>query len=125
MHFSLHLASICDVNNDRMALSGTTSPGRQGKHITPVITILPTGCANEGSGLWSIIQALWAVGKTQCIEFFGIDPKRAELGSAHDAFRRIEFEHEGAEALLLEIVEEMDRRKQEARRSFTASPEKP
>jgi DNA segregation ATPase FtsK/SpoIIIE-like protein len=79
----------------------------------------------KGGALWSIVMALTPLRDAGLAQFYGIDPKRAELVGVSDAFVRVEYDPAGAAAVLDDVLTLMDERKQLGQRTFAASAARP
>ena len=76
--------------------------------------------SGKGSVLWRyLISVFDAFGYLSGgIQFWGIDPKRAELAGVDGAFERVAFDPGDIESLLLDLVAEMKRRQETGERQF-------
>lgn len=83
---------------------------------------LVVGASGSGKGslLWRYLMSVTdAYGYLSGgVEFWGIDPKRAELAGVDGAFERLAFDLEDIEPLLLDLVAEMKRRQESGERQF-------
>lgn len=76
--------------------------------------------SGKGSVLWRYLMSVWdAYGHLSGgVQFWGVDPKRAELARMQETFERVAFDSEDIEPLLLDLVAEMKRRQETGERQF-------
>lgn len=95
--------------------------------LTHTLIVGATG-AGKGSVLWAIIRALLAARRNRLVEFWAIDPKRAEFADLAKAslagvFRRRAYEDMEIAELLSDLREQLPKRMQG--RDFTPSQDRP
>ncbi|GEO97580.1 FtsK/SpoIIIE domain-containing protein [Kocuria turfanensis] len=81
--------------------------------------------SGKGSALWALYAAYAAGIPRGTVEFWGIDPKNAELKGMDAAFQRIATEPEQIAELLDALEEERQARQRRGGRSFVQSPQDP
>lgn len=81
--------------------------------------------SGKGSALWRYIMSLERELGSNGIQFWGIDPKRAELASVGDAFERVAYDPIDIQELLGHLVDTMKSRQSEGRRAFVQTADRP
>lgn len=80
--------------------------------------------SGKGSALWSIIRTLLPGKDAGLVQFYGIDPKIADLNEGYSLFEELAFDAPDIADLLDRLVDEMNDRRGGARR-FEATEERP
>lgn len=109
----------------------TTTPialDENGKAVQwPFSHTLIVGASGSGKGsvLWSIIRTLLPGREAGQVQFYGIDPKYAELaGASGGLFKKVAYDASDIVQLLSDLVEQMNQRR-DGSRKFIASAERP